>query len=177
MERLLGQDVKNLGVIHRGFSNYQKTKYRNVPNWTIALDFKKQFPNIPMVVDPSHICGNRTGLAAISQEALNCGYEGLMIETHPNPDEAWSDAAQQITPEVLAELLSNLKTRNQDISGYEDEMGKHRTLISDIDFQLISLLNQRMKVSEKIGTLKKKITLRSSNRTDGKLLLNMQHKS
>ncbi len=108
-----------------------------------------------MVVDPSHICGNRTGLAAISQEALNCGYEGLMIETHPNPDEAWSDAAQQITPEVLAELLSNLKTRNQDISGYEDEMGKHRTLISDIDFQLISLLNQRMKVSEKIGTLKK----------------------
>jgi chorismate mutase len=155
MERLLGQDVKNLGVIHRGFSNYQKTKYRNVPNWTIALDFKKQFPNIPMIVDPSHICGNRTGLAAISQEALNCGYEGLMIETHPNPDEAWSDAAQQITPEVLAELLSNLKTRNQDISGYEDEMGKHRTLISDIDFQLISLLNQRMKVSEKIGTLKK----------------------
>ncbi|KAF5270932.1 hypothetical protein FQR65_LT17752 [Abscondita terminalis] len=82
MERLLGQDVKNLGVIHRGFSNYQKTKYRNVPNWTIALDFKKQFPNIPMIVDPSHICGNRTGLAAISQEALNCGYEGLMIETH-----------------------------------------------------------------------------------------------
>ena len=130
-----------------------------------------------MIVDPSHICGNRTGLAAISQEALNCGYEGLMIETHPNPDEAWSDAAQQITPEVLAELLSNLKTRNQDISGYEDEMGKHRTLISDIDFQLISLLNQRMKVSEKIGTLKKKITLRSSNRTDGKLLLNMQRKS
>ncbi|AQX06054.1 bifunctional 3-deoxy-7-phosphoheptulonate synthase/chorismate mutase type II [Elizabethkingia meningoseptica] len=155
MERLLGQDVKNLGVIHRGFSNYQKTKYRNVPNWTIALDFKKQFPNIPMVVDPSHICGNRTGLASIAQEALNCGYEGLMIETHPNPDEAWSDAAQQITPEVLADLLANLKTRNQDISGYEDEMGKHRTLISDIDFQLIGLLSQRMKVSEKIGTLKK----------------------
>lgn len=155
MERLLGQDVKNLGVIHRGFSNYQKTKYRNVPNWTIALDFKKQFPNIPMIVDPSHICGNRTGLAAVSQEALNCGYEGLMIESHPHPDDAWSDAAQQITPEVLAELLANLQTRTQGISGYEEEMGKERTLISDIDFQLIGLLNQRMKVSEKIGQLKK----------------------
>ncbi|NAW50422.1 3-deoxy-7-phosphoheptulonate synthase [Elizabethkingia argentiflava] len=156
MERLLGQGVENLGVIHRGFSNYQKTKYRNVPNWSIALDFKKQFPNIPMVVDPSHICGNRTGLAAVSQEALNCGYEGLMIETHPYPEEAWSDAAQQITPEVLSDLLTNLKMRNQDITGYEEELGKHRTLISDIDFQLINLLNQRMKVSEKIGTLKKK---------------------
>ena len=155
MERLLGQGIENLGAIHRGFSSYQKTKYRNTPNWQIALDFKNQFPNIPMIVDPSHICGNRTGLAGISQEALNVGYEGMMIETHSNPDEAWSDASQQITPEVLAELISNLQIRNTDISGYEDDMGKHRTLISDIDFQLIELLSQRMKISEKIGNIKK----------------------
>ena len=155
LERLLGQNVENLGVIHRGFSTYQKTKYRNIPNWQIALDFKNQFPNIPMIVDPSHICGNRTGLASIAQEALNVGYNGAMIETHQNPDEAWSDASQQITPEVLSELIKNLQLRNSDISGFDDEMGRHRTLISDLDFQLIEILAQRMKISEKIGTLKK----------------------
>lgn len=155
LERLLGQDVQNLGVIHRGFSTYQKTKYRNIPNWQIALDFKNQFPNIPMLVDPSHICGNRTNLAAISQEALNVGYEGMIIESHCNPDEAWSDASQQITPEVLADLIDNLQIRNSDISVFDDEMGRHRTLISDLDFNLIELLSQRMKISEKIGSLKK----------------------
>ncbi|MCJ8497783.1 bifunctional 3-deoxy-7-phosphoheptulonate synthase/chorismate mutase type II [Chryseobacterium salipaludis] len=156
LERLLGQDIHNLGVIHRGFSNYQKTKYRNIPNWQIALDFKNEFPNIPMLVDPSHICGNRTGLAAVAQEALNVGYEGMMIETHYQPDEAWSDAAQQITPEVLGSMINNLQIRTQDISQFDDEMGRHRTFISDLDFQLIDLLSQRMKISEKIGTLKKK---------------------
>ncbi len=156
LERLLGQDIRNLGVIHRGFSNYQKTKYRNIPNWQIALDFKNEFPNIPMLVDPSHICGNRTGLAAVAQEALNVGYEGMMIETHYQPDEAWSDAAQQITPEVLGSMINNLQIRTQDISQFDDEMGRHRTFISDLDFQLIDLLSQRMKISEKIGTLKKK---------------------
>lgn len=156
LERLLGQDVKNLGAIHRGFSTYQKTKYRNIPNWQIALDFKNQFPNIPMFIDPSHICGNRTGLASITQEAFNVGYEGAIIESHCNPDEAWSDASQQITPEVLANMISNIQIRKSDISGYEDEMGRYRTLISDLDFQLIELLSQRMKISEKIGTLKKK---------------------
>lgn len=155
LERLLGQDVKNLGVIHRGFSTYQKTKYRNIPNWQIALDFKNQYPNIPMLVDPSHICGNRTGLAGIAQEAMNVGYEGMIIESHCNPDEAWSDASQQITPEVLAELINNLQIRNSDISVFDDEMGRHRTLISDLDFNLIELLSQRMKISEKIGSLKK----------------------
>lgn len=155
MERLLGQGITNLGAIHRGFSSYQKTKYRNIPNWQIAIDFKNQFPNIPMIVDPSHICGNRTGLADIAQEALNVGYHGAMIETHCTPDEAWSDAAQQITPEVLAKMISNLQIRNSDSSGYEDQLGQHRTLISDIDFQLIQLLADRMKISEKIGTVKK----------------------
>lgn len=155
LERLLSQDVKNLGVIHRGFSTYRKTKYRNIPNWQIALDFRNQYPNIPMLVDPSHICGNRTGLAAIAQEALNVGYDGMIIETHADPDAAWSDAAQQITPEVLANLINNLQLRNSDISAFDDEMDRHRTLISDLDFQLIELLSHRMKISEQIGMLKK----------------------
>ncbi len=155
LERLLSQNVQNLGVIHRGFSTYRKTKYRNIPNWQIALDFRQEFPNIPMLVDPSHICGNRTGLAAVAQEAFNVGYEGMIIETHCNPDEAWSDASQQITPEVLAEIVSNLQIRNSDISVFDDEMDRHRTLISDLDFQLIELLSHRMKISEKIGALKK----------------------
>lgn len=155
LERLLSQDVKNLGVIHRGFSTYRKTKYRNIPNWQIALDFRNQYPNIPMLVDPSHICGNRTGLAAIAQEALNVGYDGMIIETHADPDAAWSDAAQQITPEVLADLINKLQLRNSDISAFDDEMDRHRTLISDLDFQLIELLSHRMKISEQIGVLKK----------------------
>lgn len=155
LERLLSQNVQNLGVIHRGFSTYRKTKYRNIPNWQIALDFRQEFPNIPMLVDPSHICGNRTGLAGVAQEAFNVGYEGMIIETHCNPDEAWSDASQQITPEVLADIISNLQIRNSDISAFDDEMDRHRTLISDLDFQLIELLSHRMKISEKIGTLKK----------------------
>lgn len=154
LERLLGQNIKNLGVIHRGFSTYQKTKYRNNPNWQVALDFKNQFPNIPILVDPSHICGNRTGLASVAQEALNVGYQGAMIETHCNPDAAWSDASQQITPEVLAELIDNLKVRNTDVTGFDDEMEIYRTSMSDLDFQLIEILSQRMKISEKIGSLK-----------------------
>lgn len=155
MERLLGQGIENLGAIHRGFSSYQKTKYRNTPNWQIAIDFKNQFPNIPMIVDPSHICGNRTGLAEVTQEALNVGYQGAMIETHSNPDEAWSDASQQITPEVLSTLISKLEVRNSNTQAFENDLEKHRTLISDIDFQLIELLSNRMKIAEKIGTIKK----------------------
>ncbi|MDR2206463.1 MAG: bifunctional 3-deoxy-7-phosphoheptulonate synthase/chorismate mutase type II [Flavobacteriaceae bacterium] len=155
VERLLGQNINNLGAIHRGFSSYQKTKYRNHPNWQIALDFKNHFPNIPLIADPSHICGNRTDLATVAQEAMNLGYEGIMLETHFNPDEAWSDASQQISPEVLAKILSGLKTRTSEISGYENDIRKHRTLISDIDFQVIELLSQRMKISRKIGALKK----------------------
>lgn len=154
LERLHAQGINNLGVIHRGFSSYQKTQYRNIPNWQLALDFKQQFPNIPILVDPSHICGNRTGLRDIAQIALNVAYDGVMIESHCNPDKAWSDAKQQITPETLGQLIQNLKLRNLDISGFDEEMQRLRTLISDLDFQLIDLLSQRMKISEKIGALK-----------------------
>ena len=155
VERLYGAGIKNLGVIHRGFSVYEKTKYRNNPEWQVAIDLQNRFPLLPLICDPSHITGRRDMIQEVSQQALDLNYDGLIIETHNDPDNAWSDAAQQITPEVLAEMISNLQVRNSDISGYEDEMGKHRTLISDMDFQLIELLSQRMKVSEKIGKLKK----------------------
>ncbi|RQP12904.1 MAG: 3-deoxy-7-phosphoheptulonate synthase [Chryseobacterium sp.] len=155
LERLVGQNVTQLGVIHRGFSSYQKSKYRNNPNWQIALDFIRQYPHIPVLNDPSHICGNRTGLAEVSQEAMNCGFAGLMIETHCSPDDAWTDAEQQITPDRLAEMIAHLKIRNLDLCGYDEEINRRRTQISDLDFQLIELLSQRMKLSEKIGSLKK----------------------
>lgn len=155
VERLVGQNIKNIGVIHRGFSTYLKTKYRNNPNWHIALDFKSHFPNIPMFIDPSHICGNRQGLASIAQEALNLGYDGAMIESHPHPDEAWSDAAQQITPEILAKLISKLTIRSSACEGFEEKVRRHRDVISDLDLQIIELLYQRMKISEQIGALKK----------------------
>ena len=113
MERLLGQGITNIGAIHRGFSSYQKTKYRNIPNWQIAIDFKNQFPNIPMIVDPSHICGNRTGLASVAQEALNVGYHGAMIETHCTPDEAWSDAAQQVQNFASGDMLAGTSWQYQ----------------------------------------------------------------
>jgi chorismate mutase len=155
-ERLLAKNIVNLGGIHRGFSTYQKTNYRNTPNWQIALDFKNQLPNIPLFIDPSHICGNRTGLAEVSKNAINLGYDGVMIETHCNPDAAWSDAAQQITPEVLCDLLSNLEVRHSSISADENKLAHHRTIISDLDSQLIEMLSERMKISEKIGIYKKK---------------------
>lgn len=155
-ERLLAKNIKNVGAIHRGFSTYQKTRYRNTPNWQIALDFKNQFSNIPLFIDPSHICGRRDGLSEVAQNAINLGYDGAMIETHCNPDVAWSDAAQQITPESLATLLSNLKIRNSCADVEEKQLNVHRTVISDIDSQLIQLLSERMKVSEEIGAFKKK---------------------
>ena len=154
LERLAGAGIYNLGAIHRGFSTYRKTNYRNIPNWQIALDFKNQLPNIPLIIDPSHICGNRTGLSSVAQEALNLGYQGVMIETHCNPDEAWSDARQQITPETLASLLNGLVVRNEECTGFDEDLERYRTLISDVDYQVIDLLSQRMKLSEKIGLLK-----------------------
>ncbi|MFC6268826.1 chorismate mutase [Frigoriflavimonas asaccharolytica] len=154
-ERLLAKNITNLGAIHRGFSTYQKTNYRNTPNWQIALDFKNQFPNIPLFIDPSHIVGKRDGLAELTQNAINLGYDGAMIETHCNPDAAWSDASQQITPEVLATLISNLKIRNANSDLSQENLEQNRSIISDIDSQLIDLLFERMKISEKIGIYKK----------------------
>lgn len=159
MERLVYQGIEKLGVIHRGFSSYQKTEYRNVPNWQIALDLKNNYPNIPILIDPSHICGNRENLFDVAQEALNIGYNGIIIESHCLPDEAWSDAFQQITPEELSNLIDRLQVRCSDLPISEQKIEKQRTLISEIDFQIIENLSRRMNVSEKIGEIKKEYNM------------------
>lgn len=157
VERLQGQNIKNIGAIHRGFSTYKKTKYRNNPQWQVALDFMDKMPEIPMICDPSHICGNREGIYDVSQQAYNFEYDGLMIETHNNPDEAWSDASQQITPERLLEILQQLELRKSDDQDavYNSRLNRLRNEIDEADQNIIETIAQRMNVSVQIGELKK----------------------
>jgi len=113
LERLYQAGIKNLGVIHRGFSTYEKTKFRNNPEWQIAIDMQNRFPNLPLICDPSHITGKREMIQEVSQQALDLNYDGLMIETHFDPDNAWSDAAQQVTPAALKQIFVDLKMRKE----------------------------------------------------------------
>ncbi len=157
IERLQKANIKNLGAIHRGFSTYQKTSYRNNPKWQIAIDFMNRLPNVPLINDPSHICGNRDGLADVSQMALDLQFDGLMIETHFDPDKAWSDAKQQITPARLSEMIANLKIRK--IAFEKADAIKNlehlRKEINIIDDQILKVLASRMQISKKIGQAKK----------------------
>jgi chorismate mutase len=157
IERLQAQNIQNIGAIHRGFSTYKKTKYRNNPQWQIALDFMNKMPEIPMICDPSHICGNREGLLDVSQQAYNFEYDGLMIESHNNPDEAWSDASQQITPERLLEILQKLEIRKSDEEDkfYHSQLNRLRNEIDETDQAILEAISQRMGVAIKIGELKK----------------------
>lgn len=157
LERLYQANIKNLGVIHRGFSTYEKTKYRNNPEWQIAIDFKNRFPNIPMIIDPSHISGRRDLIAPVTQEALDLKYDGMIIETHINPDKAWSDAAQQVIPERLLEILEQLIIRNETdfTDDYVDKMNQFRKKIDTLDARILDILGQRMEVARNIGALKK----------------------
>ncbi|HKL34814.1 MAG TPA: bifunctional 3-deoxy-7-phosphoheptulonate synthase/chorismate mutase type II [Salegentibacter sp.] len=157
VERLYTQDIKNLGVIHRGFSAYQKTKYRNNPEWQIAIELQNKFPDLPLILDPSHIAGRRDTIFDLCQTALDLNYDGLMVETHHTPDDAWSDAAQQITPATLVQIMKDLKIRKE-ISESEDFKNKLNTLRAKIDVadnQLIELLSKRMEISDEIGRVKK----------------------
>lgn len=157
LERLHKADIKNLGAIHRGFSTYEKTKYRNIPEWQIAIDFKNRFPDLPLICDPSHITGNRSMIFDVCQTALDLKYDGLMIESHIDPDNAWSDAAQQVTPERLIQIMLDLRIRKETDSEHEytSRLGHLRAQIDVIDNQLIDMMGKRMKVSDQIGALKK----------------------
>jgi chorismate mutase len=157
VERLQGQNIKNIAAIHRGFSTYKKTKYRNNPQWQIAFDFMNRIPDIPMICDPSHICGNREGIAETAQLAFNFEYDGLMIETHCNPDCALSDAKQQITPERLTEILKELELRKSDDEDavYHSNLKRLRGEIDETDQMIIDSISQRMIISAQIGELKK----------------------
>ncbi|XOD67656.1 MAG: chorismate mutase [Flavobacteriales bacterium Tduv] len=158
LERLAGRGIEKLGVIHRGFSTYKKPKFRNQPNWQIALDFKNSYPNIPILCDPSHICGNRDGIFEIAQQAFNFEYNGLMVETHYDPDQAWSDAKQQIIPEKLLEILKMIEVRqhdNPENSEYQLGLDRMRAQIDELDQNLLSILADRMRTSQKVGDLKR----------------------
>lgn len=157
LERLYKADIKNLGVIHRGFSTYQKTKYRNIPEWQLAVDFKSRFPDIPLICDPSHIAGRRDLIFDLSQTALDLNFDGLMIETHWDPDNAWSDAKQQVTPTRLIEIMKDLTIRKKttDAAGYQNRLEQLRAEIDVTDQTLLDLLGNRMKIAGNIGTIKK----------------------
>ncbi len=155
--RFYTADVKNLGVIHRGFSTYEKTRYRNNPEWQLPIDLQNRFPDLPLILDPSHIAGKRDIIFDLCQTGLDLNFDGLMVETHHNPDKAWSDAAQQITPKDLIQYMEDLKIRKETSAEAEfnNKINTLRTQIDVIDHQLIEVLGKRMKVSDGIGKLKK----------------------
>lgn len=156
-ERLYTQNITNLGAIHRGFSAYGKNPYRNNPEWQIPIDFKNRFKEVPLLIDPSHIAGDREKISYLCQKALDLNYDGMMIETHPNPDKAWSDADQQITPEQLKEWMKNLNVRKAEI-GFQhsvDILEKLRSKIDIVDDQIMSMLMKRMEITDEIGKWKK----------------------
>jgi chorismate mutase len=157
LERLYNANIKKLGVIHRGFSTYEKTKYRNNPEWQIAIDLQNRFPDLPLICDPSHITGKRSMIQEVAQQALDLNYDGLMIETHCDPDHAWSDAAQQITPTVLKQLFLDLKVRKttDEANDYNQRMHTLRMQIDGYDEKLLEIIGNRMQIVDQIGLLKK----------------------
>ena len=158
IERLYTANIKKLGVIHRGFSTYSKTKFRNNPEWQIPIELQNKFPDLPLICDPSHICGRRDIIKQTSQKALDLNFDGLMIETHNDPDNAWSDAAQQITPKTLINLMKDLVIRKESLEerSFINELENLRIKIDSADSQILDILGNRMKVSEEIGKIKKK---------------------
>lgn len=170
IERIAKAGITRLGAIHRGFSAYEKTTYRNQPNWQLPIELRRRIPDLPIICDPSHISGSREYIHEISQKALDLNFDGLMIESHINPDKALSDAAQQLTPNDLKELLSRLILRNPDTSDPKvlDILGELRQQIDIFDDHLIEILEQRMKLAETIGKYKKEnnITILQTIRWD-----------
>ena len=157
VERLYTANIKKLGLIHRGFSSYEKSKYRNNPEWQIAVEAQNKFPDLPMICDPSHIAGKRDLIFDICQTALDLNFDGLMVESHWDPDNAWSDAAQQVTPTVLVQIMKDLKIRKEsnEEEAYTTALNTLRAQIDIADQTILDTLGKRMKVAEDIGTLKK----------------------
>lgn len=153
LERINGAGIKRIGVIHRGFSSYDKRLYRNIPMWHIPIELRRRVPNIPIFCDPSHIGGARELIAPLCQQAMDLGFDGLMVESHCTPDCAWSDAKQQVTPDVLDFILDKLVIRN--ISQTTESLEALRRQIDEIDNSLIEQLAKRMRVSREIGHYKR----------------------
>lgn len=153
MERLNQAGITRLGAIHRGFSSYDKKIYRNLPMWQIPIELRRRYPNLPVVCDPSHISGRRDLIAPLCQQAMDLGFDGLIVESHCNPDEAWSDAKQQVTPDVLDYILSLLVIRDETMTTEGITQLRHQ--IDELDNQLMDLLAKRMRVCREIGQYKK----------------------
>ena len=173
--RLNQAGVKRLGVIHRGFSTYGKKPYRNEPMWSLPIELRRRFPDLPIIGDPSHIGGKRSLIAPLAQQGLDLGFDGLIIETHCSPDKAWSDAFQQITPEVLESIIGQLVIRDRRNEAIHLE--EMRAQIDRLDNSLIHLLVERMQISRKIGAYKKahNLTIVQAKRYDEILKRNFEH--
>ncbi len=153
VERIYNAGIRHLGVIHRGFSSYDKKLYRNLPQWHIPIELRRRLPNLPIICDPSHIGGKRELVAPLSQQAMDLGFDGLIIESHCNPDCAWSDKTQQVTPDVLDYILNMLVIRETNQT--TENLTELRKQIDELDEQLLELLSKRMRVSREIGQYKK----------------------
>jgi len=168
LERLNKAGITKLAAIHRGFSSFEKGPFRNAPMWDLAIELKTRVPELDMICDPSHIAGNRDLISFVSQKALDLDMAGLMIESHINPDAAWSDAKQQVTPSVLAKIISELvvRTPSTDNKIFKDTLSILRDQIDQLDDEIMSKLAARMKISEKIGQYKKEnnVTILQVNR-------------
>ncbi len=153
IERIYNAGIRKLGAIHRGFSSYDKKIYRNLPQWHIPIELHRRLPNIPIICDPSHIGGRRELIASISQQAMDLSFDGLIIESHTCPDKAWSDASQQITPDILQFIINKLVIRE----GVQttESLADLRMQIDNIDNDLLEMLSKRMRISREIGTFKK----------------------
>ena len=157
VERLAACGIKNLGLIHRGFSGYGSCEYRNTPMGHLPLEIKKRLPELPIFCDPSHICGNRTHLAEVAQQAADLDFNGVMLESHITPDAAWSDAKQQVTPDALIQLLDGLtwRAKESDSIAYQTSLDELRGVIDRLDSEILNLLAKRMEASESIGRIKR----------------------
>ncbi len=153
VERIYNAGIRKLGVIHRGFSSYDKKIYRNLPQWHIPIELHRRLPNLPIICDPSHIGGRRELIASLSQQAMDLSFDGLIIESHTCPDKAWSDASQQITPDILQFIINKLVIR-EGVQTTEN-LADLRLQIDSIDNDLLEMLSKRMRISREIGTYKK----------------------
>ena len=158
IERIQQAGVTRIGAIHRGFSAYAKSRFRNAPYWEIPIELRRRMPELPLICDNSHICGNREDLLEVAQQALDLNYDGLMTEVHPAPDTAWSDAKQQITPFTYGELLSRLIVRRESTDNAEflEHIENLRHKIDEVDLELLNLLGRRMRFAEDIGRYKQR---------------------
>jgi chorismate mutase len=156
IERIYGAGLKRIMAIHRGFSVFARSEFRNHPHWQIPIELKRRIPNLPILTDPSHICGTRERLHEVTQEAMDLNFDGIIIESHPDPDKAWSDPKQQLTPSDLKCMLERIVIRQAEVdNGLALTMGELRAEIDKLDDQIIDIFDHRMQIADQIGEYKK----------------------